>query len=832
MSRAEYTVTGCVAGLAHQQKTNTEGWYVFNAYGNYNGSNQTQLLGPVTGYENLLMVYGKAGYAGRGVVHFSQYTRYDEFEAAVRAEGRCRSAMGMARTLRLVLMLWAGVLSACSEGKAQRLGEWRLVSSEGSPTVLLPASLPLPDHGHAFVLERQWTEPAPSAQGFDLVLLGVQSPASLEVDGVRAPVLRDGSGSAPAGRRTVVPQRFHIPEAAGPGPRTLRLRLANSWYQARWVEGVPRIVEGGAAVPKETLALVVNMAFAWLALGVGCQIGIMFLAVFLFGGRRTAYLWFGIQALTTATAISSYLTGYTQAAFGSHEGAVFGAALAIGNTVGIRFSHEFFDLKPLHWSFWLVTLVGVIIPACFSGPFMFTPYAAPLINTLISVHVGYQILLCIRLWRNRPDVRIALFSMSWIMLACAATPDQLAWWGLPSPLEGARLGGLAIFVFAVLQSILVASHYRGSLDTADALHQELQRKLDDLAQRTENLRLEKRKVEVLSRQLMERIEDRSRELAKALRQLAEVPRGGSELPSGLVLGERFELGAKLGEGGMGTVYLARDRATGEQVAVKLIQRNKTRGAAALQRVLVEARAAARISHPGVVRTLHVDVSAGGDLYLALELLQGTTLDELIKADIPPLPLACRVGANLAEVLAAAHAVGVLHRDVKPQNVMVCPAPLGLKILDFGLAKLSPGIQDSELSGDHLTVTGEIVGTAQYLSPEHAAGASHIIDKSDVYSLALVVFELTSGKLPFEAHTTIQWLFAHGTMQPERLRTYVPSAPAELEELLARCLHKDPEQRPSAVELARSLGAIADALHAPSSVALEDLQLPLGADIPA
>ncbi len=734
-----------------------------------------------------------------------------------------RSISSLVRAAALLL-----TVVGCSGEQGEPLSQWRLVSTDGAPTIELPASLPLPVSDSAFVLERQWTPPTqPSLAAVELVVQGVQAPVSLEVDGVRAQVIRDGFGIASPGLRTVVPQRFSIPPSASREPRTLRLRLENTWYQARWVEGVPRVVEAGVLTRKENIALVANLYSAWVSIGVAIQVGVMFLAVFLFGGTRTAYMWFGVQALTT-TVIPFYMLGYTQTAFGVWEGGVFGALLAVANTIGARFSHEFFDLKPPHWSLWLATLVGVVVPLALHGPFVFTPYGAPLTNVLISVSVGYQILLCIRLWTQRgPDVRVALFGLSWLTLTVLSTADQLAWWGIPSPLEGARVGGFGIAAFALLQSVLVASHYRVSLDSGDSLSRKLEEQLRDLVQR-------KAEVDMLNTELRTQVQDRSQQMFLALSLAAS--RGATPvLEEGQSVHGRYRVLGRLGRGGMGDVYRVKRERDGRMLALKVAHNVD---GVSLARLAREATMIARIAHRHVVELVDVDVAPEGFAYLTMEIAAGTTLGELDVQNRSE-PWCLDILDQVLDGLSALHELGIVHRDLKPSNVVVADdgdAPR-VKLIDFGISRgpneMAPlsldttpqlgdtiaNLPDDTITMDpgprtytaSLTRDGVLAGTPAYMAPELAKGDSATSAASDVFAFGVMVYEVFMKRYPFDEPAIACALRGDEPRAPVRLRlTWMDLS---LREGVERALSIVPEERPTTSEL-RSLIAQARAGKAP------------------
>lgn len=247
---------------------------------------------------------------------------------------------------------------------------------------------------------------------------------------------------------------------------------------------------------------------------------------------------------------------------------------------------------------------------------------------------------------------------------------------------------------------------------------------------------------------------------------------------------RYELLEEIGRGGAGTVYRALDREIGRVVALKTL-RDADAGPAARERFLREARLAARLEHPHIVRILDAG-ERDGRPYYTMPLLQGSPL----RGPLAP-GRACALLAAVARAVAHAHATGVVHRDLKPENVLLCPG--GPVVTDFGAARAPDDVR--------LTETGELLGTPAYMAPEQIAGRAHEAGpKADVYALGAILFELLIGRLPYEAESLLE-LSARVLHEP------VPEAPEldpTLASILQRCLAKKPEERPSALELAEAL----------------------------
>ncbi len=312
-------------------------------------------------------------------------------------------------------------------------------------------------------------------------------------------------------------------------------------------------------------------------------------------------------------------------------------------------------------------------------------------------------------------------------------------------------------------------------------------------------------VDALNAQLQAQVRERSAELSMALAKLAEQRDGSGRLRPGLLLGERFEIAELLGEGGMGAVYAGVDHTTRSRVAIKIVQARSSAALDALHRFLREATAAATVAHPAIVRVLHVDVSEDGMLFQAQELVKGVTLQSALEEGKPWEPArAARLGSVLCEALAAAHARGIIHRDVKPSNVMLTPDPPGLKLLDFGIAKLYDRPRGAGEKAE--TGTGAILGTPAYMAPEQVEGTKELTAAVDVYAVGLVLFVLLAGRHPFDEKTPWGIAYSHMCVDAPDLQTLSPSVPTVLSAIVGECLRKDPAERPTAADLARRLAA--------------------------
>jgi serine/threonine-protein kinase len=759
--------------------------------------------------------------------------------------------------------VWLGVLASlggcASEESGFAIRRWEL-TVEGRPA----GEVELPAHLHAVPardVEYQLTTRVDvpdrlAGETLELTIPHLAAQATLRADDRRIDP-RERHEIATYRRRG--PHHFEIPaELSRDGAITLELTVAHRWTQSAWLDVAPRI-----APPPEGLGLFDRVAFVNGALTLAClvailAVGLTWLLVYLGDRRRTTYLWFGVQALSAAT-YPAFAFGVLHPLFGRYDAVVtmLGLTSALGGS--LYFTHSLFSLGPPPRSL-LVMLGGTaLVTLVTPGPYVLSLVGARVVVIAVVVVITYQLARCARLVREDPVARkdAAWLLFAWIALGLTAWPDLAYWMGLGDFLGGLRPASIGLIVFALLLLLLMSRHHTIMLSRSDELNASLGRQVEALEHRQEE-------IERLNEELRHQISDRSEQLFVALAAVATGVR--AELPEpGSVLNERYRLTRTLGEGGMGTVFEVERARDGVRLAAKFPSESH---GIALARLAREAHVASMVVHDNVVRILDVDFLPSGHLYFVMELADGGTLRER-RGEYRAPTAAATVLAQIARGLEALHAHGLVHRDVKPSNVVFARTTKGLvaKLTDFGISRPSLttpegselGVEDphdaeparrprstvpgpvrsprtptpsssfedrddvtpllpgavraspspKEWSSPHaLTMRGQVAGTPTYMAPELTAHPGSFSPPSDVFSFGVLAYELLVGVGPFvepPAHAVAE---GREPSPPRPIEAAERSIPSDLVALVEACLSFDPATRPTAAEAAATLEAVA------------------------
>jgi eukaryotic-like serine/threonine-protein kinase len=287
------------------------------------------------------------------------------------------------------------------------------------------------------------------------------------------------------------------------------------------------------------------------------------------------------------------------------------------------------------------------------------------------------------------------------------------------------------------------------------------------------------------------------------------------IPDGTFIGH-YRIVGRIGSGGMGVVYEAEDLKLRRHVALKFLPGEVAEDPQSLQRFRVEARAASALNHPNICTIYEVD-EVEGRVFIALELLEGQTLKQMISGKPLPVEMVLDLGIQIAEAINAAHSKGIVHRDIKPANIFVTKQRR-IKILDFGLAKLTrrePNSEEKPLAGQ--TEPGMVMGTVGYMSPEQVRGLA-VDGRTDIFAFGAILYEMLAGRRAFEGPTSADTITAILNQEPPAISQLAPSTPPALVRVVKRCLEKNPEERfQSASDLAFALQALSDSDSAEGAV---------------
>ncbi len=270
---------------------------------------------------------------------------------------------------------------------------------------------------------------------------------------------------------------------------------------------------------------------------------------------------------------------------------------------------------------------------------------------------------------------------------------------------------------------------------------------------------------------------------------------------GRLFDDRYAVVEKIGEGGMGTVYKARQVAMDRMVALKVIRPDQQADDVVVKRFFREMKTTSRIAHPNTVSVYDFGKTPDGTFFLAMELLYGASLADRIRQGSIPVDTALKIAIDILKALSAAHREHVIHRDLKPENIMLCEvhgAPDTVKVLDFGIATFAPSSPDA--ANARVTASGILVGTPSYVSPEQVGG-EELDHRSDLYAFGVLFFEILTGRLPFhDPERPLRVLQMHMTQDPPKPSELAPEVPAWLDELVVKLLAKYPDDRPESADV--------------------------------
>jgi serine/threonine-protein kinase len=717
--------------------------------------------------------------------------------------GRLRA--GTSRVIALPALAALALLGCQRSGTLVMLRDWQLLVP-GAPArgTVLPAHLDadLGAHRSAYALRARIVVPAElRGRGLTLAIPFIAADVSLRVDGEElTPVDRD----AWERYRSSGTRRWLLPPAQTARPQlTLELWVSHRWPPSGWWDSVPRLYESERGNPSFFWVAFCNRFGAHAAIGTGILIGFIYLLVWLYDRRRKAHGWFAVGSAASAV-YGLFWLGLTQPLFGIWDGPLLAFTVCVAQLAAIHFSHWYFDL-PRPSRLWLLgAAVQGALCLLLHDPFRAVRWLTVSGGVYVTASIVYQLAILLPLLRRR-SVEARPLLVCWLLVVLTIWPDYLWWLGLGQGLGGVHPACLGLALFPLIQAAALSRELTVSLAREGQLNVEL-------ADRVRMLEHRQRQIQVLNEELRRQVGDRSHQLSVALSRLSGGAASILPLLPGEVVEGRYRVLRALGEGGMGAVYEVIRIADGQSLALKIL---RARAAANLARFAREAEIVSQIDHPNVVSIVDVDVTRSGQLFLVMELVDGTLEEE--QARYGQLDFALPVLRQMAEGLAAIHRKGVVHRDLKPSNVLLAARPGGgspiVKIADFGIASLrstdeenleretlpaplADTVPGGEGAAARLTRTGVIMGTIPYMAPELThEGARAATVRSDLYSFGIIAYQLLAGHYPRLAGQPAQ-ATPLGLALPPSARAPRP----ELLRLVDRCLDPDPAGRPSATDV--------------------------------
>lgn len=756
----------------------------------------------------------------------------------------------LVRRCWILWVLWVCSSGACAPDDTQ-ITNWQLTTASSS--VPIEARLPahLDDHvprESTYTLTTSYAVP-PSQVGreLDFVIPHFWAKTRLRVDGVNAVRVH---GPLVSSYRETGSHVFRIPATSTQDGRLeLELSVDHRWTQSTWFDVVPRIVPAGRRDSAAVVDDFFNVTLGIYAFATLMQVGLACLAVYFIGRRRKpTYFWFGVQAITAAP-FPLLTHGAMPAAFGTLDVPITACGLVIAIWVSLHFSYDFFDLGkvPRWWD--AVMAIGCLFCIAAPGPYVSTQFGGRAAIFAVAAGVVVQSRLCIEqtlIAAKRRDARWYL--ACWVALASTTWNEIIAWLGFGDVFSGARLSVVGLTFFAFFLSLLLSQRHMGTLEEADGLNAELADRVRDLERRGAE-------VEQLNTELRRQIAQRSEQIYAALALRDRRDGASSVLSKGELVHGRYEVVSLLGSGGMGSVYEVIRVLDGARFALKVTRETHGEALALLAR---EAQIAAQLSHPNVVKVIDVDIASGGFLFVVMELVQGRPLLEL-QSRYGDVRWALSVLSQVARGLSVLHRAGIVHRDVKPPNILIGTASdtgqAQVKITDFGISRFEPesdtvrqpappadstfrsiranqataaepdtvllsgqkpvdSASDSSLASEPqglLTRGGFLAGTPAYMAPELARAGARATRAADLYSLGIVAWELLTRSRPYHQAVAMQVMQGEVPEAAPSLTSRLPSADPDLVRLVDACLALAPEDRPSAHDVADSLDHIAKRL---------------------
>lgn len=602
----------------------------------------------------------------------------------MRTTARCsgRWARGVWTPFLVLLCLLCG----CHDESALTLTDWRFERDGGTGAdIRLPTRVDdlLGTRGGSYTITKRVRLPA-SMRGVALTLAFPRLPslARLEVSGRP---LESAIAERLVGYRNPDAHQWRIPADLTRGPElTLRVVVLDRWFQSGWLGSTPHLSTHKDGDRWYRFVSSFNSATALTTIAVILVLGMSYLIVYFGDRRRVAYGWFAAQALF-AGSYPLLTLGVTQLVLGTHDLRSL-SLVAVAAAISISYTHAHFRIAPPHRGWLWLGALNVLAALTVGGPFSARYGLAPVVVLTVAVSAIYQLTICTRLLitsSRRGDALTLL--LSWLFLGLLAGPDLVYWLGLGGWLEGLHGGSLGIMAFGLLQAVALSREHERAMASTDKLNAEL-------ALRVQSLEVRDQENTRLADELRRQVAARSRQLSHALARLGRGSDATSELSPGTIIDDRYRVLSRLGDGGMAVVFEVERLEDSARLALKLLR--STSDAQTMARFAREAHIAAEISHPNLVAIHDIDFASGGFMYVVMDLVRGKSLREYATR-YGDVRFGLRVLKQAALGLSALHQRGVVHRDFKPDNVLLEEqgTTLTVRISDFGIA--SPSVAGRE-----------------------------------------------------------------------------------------------------------------------------------------
>lgn len=526
---------------------------------------------------------------------------------------------------------------------------------------------------------------------------------------------------------------------------------------------------------------------------------LLLLYAILFGldRHRREHGWFALQAAASLPAALGYAGSLEWLIPWSNLVVFTGTCVAV--FAGAGFERSYFRRRRLHRA-WLATLLLVALVDAMAATEPGRMLAVQVLGFLTvsgALYVGVQLVRDYRTGRDR--FAAATVVIAYVLLYASSVPDFYWTFGRSELLGGYRGSAIGIGLFGLCQAVVLGRDHIRSLRQTE--------------QRLREIEAGRKEVTLLNEELRRQIAERSRQLAEALGRIGDVSPRATSFTAGEVVKSRYRVVRPLGEGGMGTVYEVVRLSDERRLALKVLTEATT--GEAMARLAREAQVAAKLSNEHLVSILDVDFTEAGALFLVMELVDGSSL-EALRSRFGDVPWAIAVLRQVAVGLRVLHDDGVVHRDLKPGNVLVAgqngdtKSSPHVKIADFGLARMTGDGEPEPLPEEQarrtplevdatlqaLTRTGALMGTPMYMAPELARGAREATSSSDMWAFGVLAYEMLSGKPPFLVPPVREALWQRKWPAPPALDAKVRPT---LVTLVERSLDARPESRPSAAE---------------------------------